>query len=266
MGKAILIVVVLSIAVLAGFALLPAGDKEDVLILCGGSMRAVLEDIIERYAEVSDDKVIATYGGSGELCAQIEKTGKGDIYICHDPFMAWAADLGMIHTWATVGYLDVVMIVPKGNPKRIRELKDLAQPDLRLGVGDRNYSTSGMIAKNILKKLDCRQEILKNVRMETKGHQQRCNDVAMGSLDASIVWGPVARLFAEKLESIPIPNEYVDSVTSATYGKNDLRNVKVTIGIISGAKGKESARKFYEFATDKCGELFARHGFRTAEK
>ena len=266
MGKALLTIVVVAIAVLAGFALLPAGDKEDVLILCGGSMRAVLEDVIERYGELSDDKVIATYGGSGELCAQIEKTDKGDIYICHDPFMAWAADRGMIDTWATLGYFDVVLIVPKGNPKGIRELKDLARPGLRLGVGDRNYSTSGVITTNILEKLDYREDILRNVRMETKGHQQRCNDVGTGLLDASIGWGPVARLFAEKLESIPIPNEYVDSVTSATYGKSDLKNVKVTIGIISGAKDKESARKFYEFATDQCGELFAQHGFRTAEK
>ena len=260
------LVLLAAIAVLAGFALLPAGDKEDVLILCGGSMRAVLEDVIERYAELSDDKVIATYGGSGELCAQIEKTGKGDIYICHDPFMAWAAERGMIDTWATVGYLDVVIIAPKGNPKGISGLKDLARPGLRLGVGDRNYSTSGVITTNILEKLDYREDILRNVRMETKGHQQRCNDVSTGLLDASIVWRPVARLFAEKLESIPIPNEYVDSITSASYGKSDLRNVKVTIGITSGAKDKETARSFCKFATDQCGELFAQHGFRIAEK
>jgi len=273
MAKEIVLVIVLVAALAAGIVFFPirgmlgtAASKDEVIVLCGGSMRAPLEEIIDRYAEVSDHAILANYGGSGELCAQIQKTGMGDIYICHDPFMAWAADRGLIDSWAGVGYLDVVIIVPKGNPKKIGGLKDLAQPDLRLGVGNRIYSTSGVIANNILKKLDCRDDIIENIRMETKGHQQRCTDVAMGTLDASIVWGPVAELFTEKLDIIPIPVEYVDAVTSPTYGKSDLRNVKVTIGITSRSKDKPAAREFYEFATSECEDVFRRRGFRTSKR
>lgn len=241
------------------------GGKDEVLVLCGGSMRAVLEEIIEQYKEVSDDKVIATYGGSGELCAQIQHTGKGDIYVCHDPFMPWAEDRGLITEWDTVGYLDVVIIVPKGNPKDIRELKDLARPGIRLGVGNKVYSTSGVLVNNMLKKLNYGEAISKNVRTETKGHQQRCTDVIMGTLDVGIVWQAVAQLFRDKLESIPIPKENIDAVTSATYGYSDLKNVKVTVGITRPGSHKDSAHRFYQFMTTKCRDVFKEYGFRPVE-
>lgn len=252
--------------VAAGIMLFPRGSSNEVLVLCGGSMKEVLDEIILRYKRVSDDPVIATYGGSGDLCAQMQKTGRGDIYICHDPFMPWAAEQGLIDRWDTVGYLDVVIIAQKGNPKNIRGLKDLAQPGLRLGIGDRTYSTSGQIAKAMFKQLDYGDEIRRNIRMESKGHQKRCMDVAMETLDASIVWGPVAQLFSDRLEIMPIPDEYVHAVTSATYGESDLKNVKVTVGVITYARDREPARRFYEFITSECRNLFAQHGFRTTER
>ena len=38
-------------------------------------------------------------------------------------------------------------------------------------------------------------------------------------------------------------------------------NVKVTVGITTIAKDKESARKFYEFVTTNCRDLFPVYGF-----
>ena len=152
-------------------------------------------------------------------------------------------------------------MVPKGNPKNIAQIEDLARSGVRLGIGDRTYSTSGVIVNNMLKKLAEGDAILRNVRMETKGHQQRCTDVAMGALDAAIVWNAVAHLFRDKLDIIPIPKKYVDAVTSATYKKSDLKHVKVTVGLISFAREKEAARRFYEFATTRCRDVFEQYGF-----
>ena len=109
-------------------------------------------------------------------------------------------------------------------------------------------------------------EVRQNVRMETRGHQKRCMDVAMGTLDASIVWRPVAQLFGDRLAIMPIPDEYVHAVTSATYGKSDLRNVKVTVGVTTHARDKDPARRFYDFITSECRDIFAQRGFRTTER
>ena len=240
--------------------------QDEILVLCGGSMRGVLEALKTQYAKISDDKILTTYGGSGELCAQIENTGKGDLYLCHDPFMPWAYKKKLISQWSTVGSLKVVIIVPKDNPKHIKTLKDLALPNLRLGIGNQNYSTSGQIIKAILRQEPFGKDILKNVRVETKGHQSRCNDVMMGTLDAAVVWNAVAYLYREKAQIIPIPTDKYDAITSATYDKSELDYTKVALGIIAGKEKRKSVIKFYNFIRTQGLSVFQEYGFSPVRK
>ncbi len=239
----------------------PATDGEEIMVLCGGSMRAPLEELTRRYAETSEDVIVTTYGGSGELCAQIQNTGRGDLYLCHDPFMPWAADRGLIAEWAPVATLKVVIIVPKGNPKGVTTLEDLGKPGVRLGIGNRTHSTSGQIITHVLAQRPFGAAVLKNVRMESKGHQQRCNDVAMGSLDASVVWDAVASLYEEKLDTLPIDMTGIDAITSATYKVSDVRQTGITLGIISGAKERDAVRRFYDFVKREAPSVFGEMGF-----
>jgi ABC-type molybdate transport system substrate-binding protein len=109
--------------------------------------------------------------------------------------------------------------------------------------------------------LDFGPDILKNVRVETKGHQQRCNDVDMGTLDAAIVWNAVAELYKDKLEIIPIPKTYVDAITSATYGEIDLAYTKVTVGMISPHEKRPATQRFYQFLATEGEAIFADMGF-----
>ncbi len=237
------------------------GNPNEILVLCGGSMRAPLEEIIGKYAAISPDKVVATYGGSGDLCVQIEKTGKGDLYLCHDPFMEWAQDRGLIVKWRKVGEMKIVIVVPAGNPKKIKTLKDLARPGIRLGIGNRTYSTSGRMIMSIFNRLPYGPDILKNVRMETKGHQQRCTDVRLGTLDAAIVWLAVAHLYERQLDIIAIPSTHLDTITSATGHTSDLGHVKVAIGITARARDNIHARKFYDFVL-ACDAIFRKYHFQ----
>ena len=266
MSKKALVIPLMLLVLVASLVYLwrksPGAGGEEVLVLCGGTMRDPMEAVIQRYQKATGGRVLATYGDSGDLCVQIQKTGKGDIYLCHDPFMPWAQEQGLIATWDTVGYLDNAIIVPKGNPKGIRGLKDLARPGVRLGIGDRRYSTSGVMVKDMLDKLDYGQAVLKNVVAESKGHQQRCTDVAMGTLDAAIVWKAAAHPFRDRLDIIPISSQSADAITSATYKLSDLRNVKVTVGITTQARDKPAARRFYEFVTTRCRDIFEQNGFR----
>ena len=145
-----MIVVLLAGAVVAAYLLTLGGARQgEVLVLCGNSMRGAMEEIVRRYEEVSGDKIIVRYGRSGELCVDLQQTQAGDIFLCHDPFMPWASDLGHIDIWTAVAYLEVVIVVAKGNPRGIEDMGDLAQPGLRLGISDRTYAESGEIAKQI---------------------------------------------------------------------------------------------------------------------
>jgi molybdate transport system substrate-binding protein len=268
MSKARILTIIAALIVVVGLVLIALnpmrGRDQGVLVLCGGSMRAALEEAIEQYAAEPTESIDTTYAGSGELCAQIQNTGKGDIYICHDPFMPWAAEQGLIEDWRTVGYLDVVIVVPAGNPKGIGGLEDLADPGLRIGIGDQRYSTSGVIANSLLSGVEYGDAIRQNIRLETKGHQQRCTDVALGTLDAAIVWAAVAHLFADELTAIPIPRDMIDAVTSATYGRSDLQNVQVTVGLTRAGAANAAARRFYQYLVTDGVRIFEEYGFRPA--
>lgn len=259
--------VAVGVIALAGVVVLvarPAGKSDsEILVLCGGSMAPAIMEIIEEYKSASDDKVAHSFGSSAVLAAQIRNTRKGDVFVCHDPFMPWAEKHGLVADWRTVAKLRVVVAVPEGNPKEIRGLKDLARPGLRVGVGNPGYSTSGVITKEILKRVDYGKAIEKN-SIHARVHGKRATDLALGHLDAAIIWNAVAHTHRHKLDAIPIDNTLVDAITSATYGRSDLRNVKVTIGIVAGAADRENVRRFWEFATTRGKEIFARHGFTPA--
>ena len=263
--RAKLILIAVVIVIVAGLVLLrpPAHESGggSIIVLCGGSMRGPVEEIVERYKAVSEDAILTTYGDSGELCAQIKDTGRCDVFVCHDPFMEWAAKQELIGTWAAVGELELAAVVPKGNPLNIHTLEDLTRPGLRLGVGNLQYSTSGVIIKHLLDTLPFGQAIRKNIRTETKGHQERCVDVAEKHLDAALAWSAVAKMFQDKVDVIPVPKEHLDAISSATFGVSDLKHVKVTVGVTTTAREKEAVYRFYAFATESCGDIWKKHGF-----
>lgn len=237
--------------------------KNEIVLLAGGSARAIVEEVVELYNKLSDsNKVVTTYGDSGTVCAQLLTTSKGDILVIHDPFVEWAEKKGLIEKWSTLGYVDVVIVVPKGNPKGIKEFKDLAQPGLRVGIGNQTYTTSGVMVREMLKKVDYGESIQKTLVLESKGHQERCTAVILGSLDAAVVWSVIANLFKDKLDIVPIAHElYADSVTSATFGVSDLKNIKFTIALTKiGAKNK-AAVDFYEFFVKK-RDMLEKSGLR----
>lgn len=267
MKRVILGVLIIVAVFVAAFLLRSSSHpaSQEVLVICGGTMRAPLEAVIARYATVSGDRVLATYGDSGEIMAQIQNTGKGDVFVVHDPFMEWARQRRLVTEGAVVGYLDNVIVVPKGNPRGIRGVTDLAQPGLRLGVGDRRYSTSGVMVKQMLERVQNGAAIASNIVAEARSHGQRCTDVSMGTLDAAIVWSAAAKTQADKLEAIPMPDDLVDAVTSATYGQSDLRNVQTTMGLTPMGAKNEAARRFFGYATTQCADIFARYGFRSAK-
>jgi len=246
------------------FFLFQQGGKQpsEILVLCGGSMRVPMQEIISSYRSTSGDQILLTVGGSGDLAAQIKYTRKGDIFVCHDPFMPWAEEQGLIEDWRTVAYLDPVIAVPRGNPKKIRGLEDLAQPGLRLAVGDPRYSTCGVIIDRILRQMDFGEALRANIRMTSKTHHKIATDLTLGAIDAAIVWNAVAFDYGDRLDTIPIEMKDVDAITSPTFGVTDIKNVSVTIGIITYARDRANVRRFWEYATTTGRKIFDKHGFR----
>jgi len=246
------------------------GGKAPLLCYVGGTMRPAIEELAKLYEADTGQRLELDYGDSGALMIKIEQTRRGDLYVCHDPFGGGAEKKGLADRVLTVASLTPTIAVKKGNPKGIQSLRDLARPGLRLGLTDEMYSTLGHINPVMFQRAGLRKEIEANVVTRTRMGGEVANAVAIGNLDATIVWNAVAWLRRDKLDAVPIeptllPQPGVDAVTTPTFGVIDKSCVKVTIATLKCSRQPEAAAAFADFVNSPRGRaVFAQRGFSPA--
>ena len=201
------------------------------------------------------------------MLIKIVTTRRGDVYVCHDPFLAALKRRGFCDKYWVVASLRPVIVVQKGNPKGIHGLLDLAKPGLKVGLTDEKYSTCGHIAKLMLKKAGIERKVKRNVVMTTRCHAEAANAVILKTLDAAIVWDATAFQRRDKLDIVEVepqfmPKHGVDTVTTATFGPIDMGYIRVTVAALKCSKQIEAARDFARFVASREGrEVFRKCGF-----
>jgi molybdate transport system substrate-binding protein len=236
----------------AGLTLIGCGRKREsdsLFIYCGSSMSKPIQEIGDKFKGKFGAEVEYTFGGSETLLPQIELTRKGDIFVCHDPYADLLAEKGLLEENRVVGYLAPVLIVPKGNPKGIKSLEDLARPGLRVALGDPRFQTCAQMVHEKLREKDIEDAVMRNVVLESRSHQELGNALKLGTADAAVVWNFIAALNSDVLDAIWTEDKYPE--------------IKVHICLLSCSKKKELGRKFLEFASsEESKELFRRYGYR----
>jgi len=255
-------------AMLAGCGGADDADQGPLRCYVGGTMRPAIEELAKAYQAETGRRVELDFGDSGTNLIKAETTGRGDLYVAHDPFHGAAVKKGLSAGGWCVATLKPVIAVPKGNPKGIRGLKDLAQPGLRLVLTDAMYSTAGHVVARMLKKAGLADAVEKNVATRVRMGGEAANAVILGTADAAIAWNAVVFLRREKLgQPVPIEPEFlpqpgVDAVTSATFGPIDMGVIRVTIDVLKSSRRPGEARAFAEFvASDKAQEVWQRLGY-----
>ncbi len=187
--------------------------------------------------------------GNESLLPQIELTRRGDIFVCHDPYAELLAGKGLLEESVVVGYLAPVLVVPKGNPKGIVSLEDLARPGLRVALGDPRFQTCAEMVHERLEEKGIKDAVLENLVLETRSHQELGNAVKLGTADAAIVWNFIAVMNSDSLDPIWMEEKYPE--------------IKIHICVLSCSENKEQARKLLQFAsTNESQEIFKRYGYR----
>ena len=242
---------------LAGCSKPNSEAKKALLVHVGGTMRPVFEKLSKTYEKKTGQSVEINSAGSGELLANIEMQKEGDLYVSHDPFLDIIMHRKLAEDGWTIGDLFPVIIVQKGNPKGISNLKDLARSDVKLALTDFKLSTLGRMLPTIFKKSGMNLAQLnqdKNITIHRSGSYV-ANLVVMKHADAALVWKAVAHLREKDLDTIPItdslPVPYVDAVTSATQKSYPLTPVRVTICSLKCSDQPKEAEAFMKFIVSK---------------
>jgi len=180
-------------------------------VFAGSVVAAPLRGVIADFEARTGEKVELHLGGSGTMLAQMELTGRGDVYIAGSPdFMELAEKKGLVDLATEVrpAYLVPVICVPRGNPGKIEKLADLARPGVRLGMGRPDTVCVGLYGVEMLEGAGVGAKAKSNVAVFAESCEKVAQLVGFGLVDAVIGWEVFARWDPAHIKVVaPIPGE-----------------------------------------------------------
>ncbi|MEM3546417.1 MAG: molybdate ABC transporter substrate-binding protein [Candidatus Bathyarchaeia archaeon] len=203
--------------------------------------------------------VIATFGGSGSLLSSIEIAKAGDLYVPgSQDYMEKAIRKGIIKkdTITIITYMIPAIIVPKGNPKNITCLEDLAKPGVRIGLADPETVCVGEYAVDLLKYNGLWEKVKPNVIVYVESCSACANLPVTKSVDAVIGWHVFHYWNPNATDIIWIKPEKVPKIAF------------IAAALTVYVEDEYAARKFLEFlASEESKEIFRMyHYFATVEE
>ena len=228
-------------------------EERELLLYCGAGIRPPVDELVETFRQKFGIKIVTDYAGSEMLLSKIRIVRRGDLYLPGDKHYVEQADRAdIILSQRSVCYWVPSILVQKGNPKEIRELKDLLKPGIKLGLGNPGVCAIGRTSKRILAKNDIAwREIEEILVFQSLTVNELGMQIQAKALDAVIVWDAMAQYYSEYGDEIPIAVE--KNVVSA-----------VDIGVLKFTRDRELAEKFVDFLTSETGKkIFEKHNYRT---
>jgi molybdate transport system substrate-binding protein len=164
-------------------------------ILAAASLTNVFPQI-DRHATFS-------FGGSNALAAQIEQGAPADVFASANTALPQKLyDEGLVEKPVVFTRNELIVIVPRGNPKHLHSVYDLAKPGVKLvvaapgvPVGDytrivlHNLNLDGALSNVVSNETDVREVLAK---------------VALGDADAGFVYATDARTVRGKVATLGI--------------------------------------------------------------
>jgi len=232
-----------------------AAPRKPVTLMAhaGAGIRPALDELGARFGKKTGIRIEYNYKGSGCLLADVCASQKGDVYIPGELYyMQQAVDRKLVPTYRIVGNLTTVLIVQAGNPKKIKEIRDLANPGVRVGIGDPEVVAVGRAARQAFTKAGVWKQVEKNIAMAGQNVTEVSNGVKLRHIDAAIVWDATAALYnSREMVGIQIPS--AQRVVSA-----------VPAGVMKFSRHPKEAEEFVAFlASEEAAGVFSRHGFTT---
>jgi len=220
----------------------------EIRVLCGSSMAAPAQEVCQLFKETEGAQVFVDLGGSETLLPRILTGAPADVFVCHDPFEQKVKEAGRWAGSVRVGQLKPVLMVRPGNPLHLTSLTDLTNRNLKLGIGDPQYSTCGALFVQLLEQKGIRDAVMKQVALQGRTHAEIANGLILGPLDAVVVWNYVAVLYPGKVELVPTADQYPA--------------VNVTVVGLTQSPNPELRDLFLKLCRSKAGRtVFVKHGY-----
>lgn len=230
-----------------------SGGTDTLFVYCAAGMRYPMEKIAASYKEEYGVEVQLQYGGSNTLLNQLEVSMTGDLYLAADgSYINLAREKKLLAESVPLAKMKPVIAVQKGNPRGIKSVADLANPDTRVALGNPDAAAIGKKVKKLLSKSGDWDKVNENVTKHgvfKPTVNEVANDVKLGSVDAGVIWSSTVAQYPE-LEAVAVP-------------ELDAGEALVEIGVLRSSTKATAALKFarYVGASDKGLKVFGEMGW-----
>jgi molybdate transport system substrate-binding protein len=178
-------------------------------LFAGAGLRQPVDQLVKTFETETGHRVFIDYGGSGQLLARIEAAGKGDLYVPGSLFYIQKLQkAGKIRAYRPIVQHTPVVGVNVKQAGRIKTFADLAQPGIRLAMGDPKAMAFGRTATTICQRSGMKEAILKNVTVYGATVKQLTMYVSQGAVDAAIIGRTDAFHNQKTITMVPIPKDY----------------------------------------------------------
>src|SRR5580704_8173960 len=144
-----------------------------LLLYCAAGIQPPVSEIITAYEQSHPVTFETKIGGSGSLLSQIV-VGGGDLFLAADRLdLDEASRRNLAPEIIPIAYQYPVILVQKGNPKKISSLNDLLKADVRLSLADPKRAAISKVVSGLLQKGDNWEPLWKKAII----HRETVNEV-----------------------------------------------------------------------------------------
>ena len=216
----------------------------DIKVFAAASLTAAFTKLGEDFTAASGGtKVTFNFAGSQALATQIQQAAPADVFASADiPNMGKVKDL--VNTPQNFASNLLAIVVEKGNPKDVKGLEDLANPDLKVVLAAEEVP-AGKYAKQVLDKAG----VSVTPVSQEDNVKAVVTKVSLGEADAGIVYVTDVTAGGDKVEGVDIPQG--QNVT-ATY----------PIATVRASKAQDKAQAFMDLVLSAEGQqVLKEYGF-----
>jgi molybdate transport system substrate-binding protein len=210
----------------------------NITVLAAASLTETFNQIGKDFEAANPGtKVTFSYGGSSTLATQINQGAPADVFAAASPAtMKTVTDAGNGEgTPVTFVKNQLVIAVPKGNPKNIQSLSDLVKPGVKVALCDVSVPC-GAAAKTALTAANVN---LTPVTRETDV-KAALSKVKLGEVDAALVYRTDAKSDPADVDGIEFP-ESTQAINS------------YPIVVLKGSTNKPAAQAFLNYVVSDKG-------------
>lgn len=224
---------------------------KEITVCAAASLREALNELQPQFEQEKHIKLVFSFAASGALQKQIEEGAPADVFLsAGKKQMDTLEDKGLIDKDSRRDLLSnrLVLIVSAEAAGKIKDVSDLADLDIKIGMGQPETVPAGQYAKEALTFLKLWDKLESKI-VYAKDVKQAAAYVESGEAAAGVVY----RSDAVGLKS---------SVIAQAFDEASHKLIVYPVAIVSASKQKEASKVFWDFLHSEASKkVFEKYGF-----